>query len=110
MSSTSPGFLGCRWRTGSNAQIHCSSGTTPWDETKIQSRQRQDLVLPDQPVNRDPVAAIPYQEAGTLHAAQDSLLQAIKDYDEAIRLDPRYVKAYYSRGFVFNRLERPYGP
>ena len=50
--------------------------------------QRQDLVLPDQPVNRDPVAAI-------------------KDYDEAIRLDPRYVKAYYSRGFVFNRLERP---
>ena len=69
--------------------------------------QRQDLVLPDQPVNRDPVAAIPYQETGTIHAAQDSLLQAIKDYDEAIRLDHRYVQAYYSRGFVFNRLERP---
>ena len=60
--------------------------------------QRQDLVLPDQPVK---------QETGTIHAPQNSLLQAIKDYDQAIRLGPRYVETYYFRGFVFNRLERP---
>ena len=72
--------------------------------------QRQDLVLPDQPVNQDPVAAIPYQETGTIDAPQNSLPQAIKDYDEAIRLDLRYVKDYYSGGSCSTGWSGPYGP
>ena len=70
--------------------------------------ERQPAIISlDQPVNRDPAAARPYQGSGSIHAAQGNLQRSVKDFDEAIRLDPKFVQAYYSRGFVYNRLGQP---
>jgi hypothetical protein len=35
------------------------------------------------------------------HPAEGQLDNAIKDYDEAIRLDPKYTDAFFNRGFAW---------
>ena len=42
--------------------------------------------------------------AGFAHHEQGRLQDAIAEYDEAIRLDPRYVTAYFQKGTAYAEL------
>ena len=42
--------------------------------------------------------------AGVEHQLEGRLDEAVAEYDEAIRLDPRYAKAYGNRGVVYTAL------
>lgn len=50
--------------------------------------------------------AVAHNNRGNAYDDQDQPDLALKDYDEAIRLDPRLAEAYYNRSFVFYRLGR----
>jgi tetratricopeptide (TPR) repeat protein len=42
---------------------------------------------------------------GLAHRKRDELNEAVADYSQAIRLDPKYVPAYANRGYVFYMLK-----
>lgn len=45
-----------------------------------------------------------FNNRGIALSAQRKHTQAIKDYDEALRLDPSYAPGYYNRGLSYQRL------
>lgn len=50
--------------------------------------------------------AVAHNNRGNAYDDQDQPDLALKDFDEAIRLDPRLAEAYYNRAFVLYRLGR----
>ena len=58
--------------------------------TLIQSRKRSKQNL-----------AVPYHNRGYAYHSKENNDRAIADYNEAIRLDPKYALAYYSRGLAY---------
>ena len=52
------------------------------------------------------LAARAWFSVGYLHAEQSRLLDAISDFDEAIRLKPDYAEAYFNRGYAKYSLDR----
>lgn len=51
--------------------------------------------------------AVAHNNRGNAYDDQDQPDLALKDFDEAIRLDPLLAEAYYNRAFVLYRLGRP---
>ena len=49
---------------------------------------------------KNPKLHLPYNNRGNVHRGQGNLVDAIADYDEAIRIKPDYVTAYHNRGLV----------
>lgn len=45
-----------------------------------------------------------YYEQGMTHARQRNYHAAIKDYNEVIRSDPKYIHAYYNRGLAYEKI------
>ena len=45
---------------------------------------------------------VAYYNRGNAHKDKGDNDRAIKDYSEAIRLDPKYVVAYFNRGSVYS--------
>ena len=52
----------------------------------------------------NPTSAEAYVNRGDKSYNQGDYQAAISDYDEAIRLDPKYTRAYYNRGVAKNEL------
>ena len=48
-----------------------------------------------------------YSNRGNAYSWLGQYLRAIQDFDEAIRLDPQLVLAYYNRGDTYLNLREP---
>ena len=55
-------------------------------------------------INSDLNNAIAYYDIANAYTITHDYKQAIKNYDEAIRLHPKYVNAFSNRCFVYNTM------
>ena len=56
------------------------------------------------PISASSLTSVDYFRKGNDYANQGDYGKAIEDYDEAIRLDPKYAGAYHSRGQAYGLL------
>jgi tetratricopeptide (TPR) repeat protein len=56
---------------------------------------------------RGNILAVVYNKRGMELAGKSESDKAIADYDEALRLDPNFVVAYYNRAWVFRKKREP---
>ncbi|MEO0206922.1 MAG: tetratricopeptide repeat protein, partial [candidate division WOR-3 bacterium] len=55
-------------------------------------------------INTYPDISVAYNNRGTLYGNEKNYESALKDYDRALQINPKYVKAYVHRGNTYNVL------
>jgi len=64
----------------------------------------KDLAIITPSVKNNPGMALIYNNRGVTYRERENYQQAIKDYDKAIDLDPKFVKTYYNRAITYDIL------